>query len=100
MAVLDREAERAAQLIAVERAMTGPALPARALAGPYFGQGLVSGGEAAGFVADERVAPRPIIFAAHRAEKTLKAEPLLRQPDRPVGIAFPRPPPTPPPPHP
>ena len=34
--------------------------------------------------------PGPIIFAPHRAEKTLEAETLVREPDRPVRIAFAR----------
>src|SRR5580704_9063113 len=91
MAVLDRERERAAQLVTVERAMAGTALPARTLSGPSLGLRIVGGGgEAAGSVAREAVAPRPVILAAHGAEKTLEAETLVREPDGAVGIAFAR----------
>src|SRR5262249_50762767 len=88
MRVLDREPERGAHLIAVERTVTRSALPACALASPGLGSGILGRGEATGFVAAESVAPGSIILAAYGSEKTLETEALIGKPDRPVRVAL------------
>src|SRR5262249_8658327 len=87
MRVLDGERERGAHLIAVERAMTGAAEPARALLRPLAGARVLVRHRGAGFVAAEAGASRPVIFTA---AETLEAKALVGQPHRPVGIAFTR----------
>src|SRR5215472_17673377 len=87
MRVLDRERERGAHLVAVERAVAGAAEPARALLRPLAGARVVVRHRGAGFVAAEARPPRPVIFTAAEA---LEAKALVGQPHRPVGIAFTR----------
>src|SRR5262249_5819003 len=87
MQVLDGECERGTHLIAVERAVTGAAEPARALLRPLAGAGVVVRHRGAGFVAGEPRPPGPVISTAAEA---LEAKALVGQPHRPVGIAFTR----------
>src|SRR5262249_33825418 len=61
MRVLDGECQRRAHLIAVERAMTGAAEPARALLRPLAGARVLVRHCGAGFVAAEAGASRPVI---------------------------------------
>ena len=87
--VLDRERQRGAQLIAVQRAVAGGRHPARAVAVPVAGRGGRAGGAVvAGLVALVAEPARPEIFAARRAEEAPEAEALVGERDRPVGIAF------------
>jgi len=87
MRILDGKRERGAHLIAVERAVAGTAEPARALQRPVAGARVFVCHRGAGFVAAEAGASRPVIFTA---AEPLEAETLVRQPHRPVGIAFAR----------
>ena len=87
MRVLDRERERGAHLVAVERAVAGAAEPARALLRPLAGARVVVRHRGAGLVAAEACPSRPVIFTAAEA---LEAKALVGQPHRPVGIAFTR----------
>src|SRR5262249_47256766 len=88
MRVLDGECERSAHLIAVERAMTGAAEPARALLRPLAGARVLARHRGAGFVAAEAGASRPVIFAA---AETLEAKALGGHPARPGGVCLPPP---------
>jgi hypothetical protein len=83
--VLDRERERRANLIAVERAVTWPAHPARALARPIGGPEVLARRDVARLVAVVAVAARPVILHAVEAPE---AEAVVRQPHRSVGIAL------------
>jgi hypothetical protein len=71
----------------VERAVTGAAEPARALARPFAHAGILAGHGVARFVAAEAGASRSVIF---QAVETLEAEAVVGQSHRPVGIAFAR----------
>ncbi len=85
MRVFDSKRERGAHLIAVERAVTGAAQPARALLRPLAGARVVVRHHRAGSIAPEARSSRPVIFAAAEA---LEAKALIRQLHRPVGIAL------------
>src|SRR5262249_42294814 len=61
MRVLDGERERRAHLIALERAVAGPAEPARVWRPPAAGARFLVRHRGAGFVAAEAGAPRPLI---------------------------------------
>ena len=88
--VLDRERERGAKLIAVERAMARRRHPARAVLHPVFGGGGAGAARivVAGLVGVVAEPARPEIFAARGAEKAPEAEADVVELDRPVGIAF------------
>ena len=89
MLVLDRQRERGAKLIAVQRAVAGGRHPARAVAVPVAGRGgEPAGAVVAGLVALVAEPARPEIFAARRAEEAPEAEALVGERNRPVGIAF------------
>ena len=85
MRVVDRERERSAHLIAVERAVAGAAHPARALPRPVADAGIIARRGVARSVAAEARPSRPVIFAALKA---LEAEAFVGEPHRPVGVAF------------
>ena len=85
MMVLHRERQRRAHLIAVERAVTGSAHPARALARPVARSPIVARNGVTRLVAAEPGSPGTIVLAALEAPE---AEALVGQPHRPVGIAF------------
>ena len=85
MRILDRERERGAHLIAVERAVARPAHPARALPRPIHCAGILTRRRAAGLVAAEAGATRPEVFHAREAPET---EALVGKPNRAVGIAL------------
>src|SRR5262249_30870647 len=87
MRVLDGECERGSHLIAVERAMTGAAEPARALLRPLAGARVLVRHRGAGFVAAEAAAPGLILCAA---AKPLEEKAWADNPPRLVGIAFAR----------
>src|SRR5215470_5530876 len=82
---LDGKRERGAHLVAVERAMAGPALPARALPRPGGGVGIAAG--LARSVAAIAGAAGAVIFRIARQEAA-EAEALVGEPHRAVGIAF------------
>src|SRR5262249_35828340 len=87
MQVLDGECERGTHLIAVERAVTGAAEPARALLRPLAGARVVvrKGGE--GLAAGQPAPPgREISPAAEALKKNARGGP----PPRRGGIASPR----------
>ena len=87
MRMLDRERQRRAGLIAVEREVTRRAEPAGAVLAPIAvrlrGRGI------AGLVAAESGAPRAKIIAA-AAQKPPEAESVIGERDRPVRISFAR----------
>src|SRR5262249_39280678 len=85
MQVFDRKCERGAHLIAVERAVTRPTQPARALLRPLAGPHLAIRHDRAGSICPEARSSRPVIFAAAKA---LEAKALIRQLHRPIGIAL------------
>src|SRR5581483_5298194 len=77
MRLLDGEHASRAHLIAVERTMARPALPARALARPFIGAAVLAGVENTGLVAFEVLSSRPVIFAERAAEEAAEAEPFI-----------------------
>ena len=83
--ILDCERQRRAHLIAVERAMAGPAHPARALPRPVGNSSIFPGHRVARPVAGEAGPPGPIIFDAVEA---LEAKAFIGQSHRTVRIAF------------
>src|SRR5262249_48159596 len=86
MLVFDRKCERGAHLIAVQRAVTRPTQPARALLRPLAGPHLVIRHDRARSISPEACSSRSVIFAAAKA---LEAKALIRQLHRPIGIALP-----------
>ena len=86
--ILDRQRQRGAHLVAVERAVAGPALPARALARPVVGAGIFVTLDDAGSVAGKAVAGGPVVFVWATAEKTPEAEAAVRKAHWPIRIAF------------
>ena len=85
MAVLDRKRERGAHLVAVERAVTGAAHPARTLPRPIAHAHVLAGRDVAGLVAAEAGPSGPVILAAVEAPE---AEAVVGQPHGAVGIAL------------
>ena len=87
MGVLDRQRERGAQLVAVERAMAAAAHPARALQRPIARPRRLARPIGTGLVAAEAGAARPEICPAAEAPE---AEALVRHPNGAVRIALAR----------
>ncbi len=90
MRVLDRQPERGAQLVAVERAVAGGGQPARRQAATIRSCRLLASARAAvaRLVALEADAAGPEIFAAAGGDEIAKAEAVVGERDRAVGIAF------------
>src|SRR5690349_14600973 len=85
MRLLHRKRERSAQLISVQRAMTGRAHPARAVARPVLGGAVARRAVLARMVADKAGTAWPEILRA--AAEAAEAEAAL-EPHRAVRIAF------------
>src|SRR5262249_56776126 len=89
--LLDRQCQRGAHLVAVERAMAGCAHPACPVARPIL---LIAaprcGAPFAGAIAAVASPPGTEIVTARGAEKTAEAESLVGERNRAVGIAFAR----------
>src|SRR3712207_3705031 len=88
LGVLDRESQRGADLVAVERAVAGGAQPPRRELRPG---GQVATGPAAavaGLVALVPDPSRPEIFGADGAGELAKAEPVVGESHRTVRISF------------
>ena len=90
MRALDRERERGAQLIAVERAVAGPAFPARALARPGRGSGIVARID----LSHDRLPPIAVaagaeIFAGVAAEEAAEAEAFVGERTARSGLPSP-----------
>ncbi len=83
--VLDRETERRAHLVTVQRSVARAAHPARALQCPLARFAVVTQDDVAGPVAVEACAPGPVVFAALEA---LEAESFVGEAHGAVGIAF------------
>src|SRR5690606_26227774 len=86
--VLDRQRERGAELIAIERGMTGSAHPARAALGPVAVDAARRRGQGAGAVAAIAGAARPEIFRPAGAGGAAEAEAVVVERHRLVRVAL------------